>query len=144
MRKIFLIPAIVLLICCVTVGAFNAVGGQNNRPLTFTETLSTLADIEYSIDDMALLVNSIQEVWATDTSESGGGESTRPDSKFGQKGYQADTGMSWLDTILEVVSNFCFTFFALIQLVVLVCKDTTTTIATLFNLMVKFFFGVPA
>ena len=149
MTKFLLIPAIILLACCVSVGAFNAVSGSNNRPMTFNESLVTLSEVDISIDDMSILIDSIQDAWATESASiypsqggvvSGG---SRDESNFGEKNYEADTGTDWIDSFLNFLSDFCFTLVTLINILVLLVKDTISIVVTFFDLMVKFFFGVP-
>ena len=140
MNKILLIPAIVLLFCCVIVGAFNAVTGSNNRPMTFNDSLVTLSEVDLSIDDMLTLIESIQEVWGFGQD---GDSNASEENSFGQKNYQADSGAEWLNNVLNFLSDLCFTLITLIKMVILIIDILISIIVTLFDLTVKFFFGVP-
>ena len=149
MKKFLLIPAIVLLVCCVTVGAFNAVSGQKNRPMTLMESLEEIASIEYSLDDMSDLLDDISSAWSDEPSTypsggSVGGRFPKPeDTHFGGKLYESNSGEEWIDTLLNGLSDFVYTVATVVQLLLLFIQDTFAIVSTLFNVMVKFFVGVP-
>ena len=164
MKKIILIPAIILLVCCITVGAFNVVTRQNNRPMTFYESLITISEIEFSLDDMAYILNKISELWTEEASSyagvggspgnTGGGGTFPgadnsfslldiPSGMFGSIEYEADTGFEWLNPILNTISKIIATIILVFNLLVLIVQDAVTTVSTLFEIILKFIIGVP-
>ena len=157
MKKIILIPAIILLVCCVTVGAFNVVSNSNNRPMTFYESLVAFSEIDFSFDEMANLLEKISRMWSADDSSyagpggspgnTGGGgtivENGGYSNQFGSPNYKADTGLKWLDNVLNFCSNFIATVNIFIQLLVLLVRDAITTVYTLFDIITRFVVGVP-
>ena len=163
MKKILLIPAIILLACCVTVGAFNVVTKSDNRPMTFYEALEEVSNIEFSLDDMTYILSKISELWTGETStypgpggrpgqQGAGGTMFEdgsfslfeiPSGYFGSLDYEADSGIEWLDSILVTISKVIATFILIIDLLILIVYDAVTTVSKLFDIITRFVVGVP-
>ncbi len=152
MKKIIIIPAIILLVCCVTVGAFNVVLGSANRPMTFYEAFVALSNIEFSFDEIQNLLYTLSDLWSPNSStypsmggssDDTGGGGSRVEAPFGSPNYKADSGYEWLDSVLDFLSNCISTFYIIIQFIVLLIKDTLKMLYMLFDIITKFVIGVP-
>ena len=117
-----------MLVCGVTVGAFNVVTGNNNRPMTFMETFEEISNISFSVQDIADGFNKLAEEWSDDSKPSD----------------LEDPNKEWLDQIGEYFNNIMHTLLILLDLISTVINDIIKLISTLLTLVLRFFVGVPA
>lgn len=147
MKKIVLLPAILMICLAVTVGAFNVVSGNDNRPYTLQEAMQELSSFSYSMDDVTAILERINELWGTDTLASAGGGAngggTLVSARFGTSGYIADTGVDWLDTLLQTLSDALCTVLSLGEIVYIFIRDTFTLFVTVFSIAKNLLIGVP-
>lgn len=162
MKKILLIPAIILLVCCVTVGAFNVVTKSDNRPMTFYEALEEISHIEFSLDEMSNILSKISDLWTEEAStypgpggrpgQQGGfgslddgsnGILEIPSGNFGSLDYEANTDWKWLNSVLNTISKVISTIILIFDLLIFIVKDAVTTVYTLFDVIMRFVVGVP-
>jgi len=112
MKKFFLVPSVLLLVCCVTVGAFTLVTGEKRRPMTFYESIEAISSFDFSVDEITKLVDSISSAWGLDEDEHGDTPSTDDDLSFGGKDYVADSADNNWNLLLEGLSDVVFTLSA--------------------------------
>lgn len=148
MKKIVLLPAILLICLAVIVGAFNVVSGSNNRPYTLQEAMIELSSFSYSMDDVDYLLDRINRLWSDSNAypSQGGGENGgiggRTNS-FGTPLYIANTGIDWLDSLLQTLSDALCSVLTLGEILYVFIRDTFTLFATIFSIAKNLLIGVP-
>ena len=128
MKKLLFIPLVIMLVCGVTVGAFNVVTGNNNRPMTFMETFEEISNISFSVQDIADAFNDLSEEWSDD----------QKPTDF------ENSNLTWSEQLGEIFNNLMHTFLILFDMISTVINDTVKIISTLLTLTLRFFVGVPA
>ena len=135
--KIILVPAIILLVFCVSVGAFNVINKTDNRPLRFYEVLEEIGDLNLNFIVSTETLEDLKTHFENLNDETYKLREDYINSSFFEKLFE-----NWKHNsiIIRIVSIIFF----IIELVISFVLDLLINAYHLFTLFYRLMFGVPS